>query len=209
MSYTTESNNATEQPKINFIQWFRTTEWLGKKLATWVAIASGCAPVLIGIFKANNWFDQQTNLMVEHKDVYSYVLKQKKQDSLTIIQLDAIARQQSYLAATTKFLMSQKGGCYWYSDSSGQTVEVGPEAEALTGYKSDELVSYLWFTHVHPDDQPSLERTMDKCIKYGSDFYATFRMIMPNGDIIKIKAVAYKVEYKGKIIGWRGQLYRL
>ena len=174
------------------------------QLLSWLETESGKLSKIIGylgvIGGAFLWMNTQFN----HFHKQSETLNEIKQSQDTMAQMQSLQMELSKLAIrTTK-------ACYWRADSTGKTVEVGREAEALTGYPAEELMGYGWFNHVIKDDQAALQLNMTNTMITRTDFFAIFTMMKPDSSYVKIRSVAYRVlDRRGKIVGYVGTLTKI
>jgi hypothetical protein len=102
--------------------------------------------------------------------------------------------------------------CYWLSDSTGATIEVGSNSVQLMGRDSKDLLKYNWKKFVVQEDLPIVEAAITRALSEGSDFSCTFRMYKPRNeetgisDTITVEATADRVFYKNRIIFYSGRL---
>lgn len=124
--------------------------------------------------------------------------------------LNRIDNNQNLTLQVSKLAIRSSKACYWRADSTGKTVEVGPEAEALTGWKADILMDYGWFNKVIEKDKAALRENMQNVRETGGNFFADFTMIKPDSTFIHIHSEAFKVlDSKGKVKGWVGTLQEI
>lgn len=174
----------------NLLTWFETETGRLSKIVGYLGILFSAFLYLNTQF---NHFHKQGNMLYEIKATQ-----------------DTMQTMQSLQMELSKLAIRTTKACYWRADSTGKTVEVGKEAEILTGYTAEELMGFGWFNHVLPADQSALQLNMANTLRTGTDFFAVFSMMRPDSSVVKIRSVAYKVTNRyGKITGYVGTLTRL
>lgn len=175
-----------KKPFLNISQ--KVQEW-AKLIAALIILASSVG-----------WAFNTTN------QIKGYIHNQDSRHYKTTQQLNNISKQNLEQAVTQKLIIKKTGSCYWKADSSGKTIEVGIESLNLTGRPAEDLMGFGWINFVVQEDRNQLYEIIQKALANHTDFYASFRMIKPDGSIIKVKSEAYRVIQNDKIVSYIGML---
>jgi len=138
--------------------------------------------------------------------IKDYVEEQDARQAKGSQQLTQISKQIAEQYVTQKLIIKKTGSCYWKADSSGKTIEVGIESLNLTGRPAEDLMGFGWINFVVQEDRAQLYDIIQKALVNHTDFYATFRMVKPDGSIIKVRSEAYRVVQNNKIVSYIGML---
>jgi PAS domain S-box-containing protein len=94
---------------------------------------------------------------------------------------EALKRNKESLQAA---LAASETGTFQWDPTTDEFLEVDENLLRLFGYepevrirKASELVP-----RIHPDERPFVEKALEAC-RYGADFEAEFRVVLPNGDV--------------------------
>lgn len=122
--------------------------------------------------------------------------------------LQKVLQELTKQSVTQKIIIDEQGA-YWFTDSTGGTVEMGKKAQEVTGRPDKENMGFNWFNHVHPDDKQLVQRDMEFAQENKTDFLTKYRYNNPHKGYIYIVAYARIVMDGGSVIGWVGSVKEL
>jgi len=76
------------------------------------------------------------------------------------------------------YLITADGTTIFLNKFVGQTIGVGPHR--LTGHHE------LWAEHIHPNDRVRVVAQFDECLTQGKEFFAEYRMVHKDGNVIYV-----------------------
>jgi PAS domain S-box-containing protein len=158
--------------------------------------------------KLNSIINNFDNLKVETENLAQIGKDLKSKNKAIYDMLEQIEINQNIQSEVQKIIINQNG-VYWKSDSEGKTIEMSKSVIQLTGRTYSELEGFNWFNYVVDEDKDRVEKDMQTAIKNESNFLTHYRMIKADGSLIHIRAEAFAIRHKHKIICWIGVLSEL
>ncbi|HUD37823.1 MAG TPA: SpoIIE family protein phosphatase [Streptosporangiaceae bacterium] len=92
----------------------------------------------------------------------------------------------------------------WVTDPVGQVSEDSPEWRWITGQSIDEYLADGWLAAIHADDKDRVERDWLSCIKTGTVFDGSYRVMTKTGSYRHYDVRAVPIERDGAIVEWMG-----
>ena len=93
----------------------------------------------------------------------------------------------------------------WVMDTRGNTVEVSPRWEKLTGMTREQTLGPGWKDALHPDDVGLVNQTIKEAIARGQSTDIEYRVKCQDGEWRWLRSRGYpRLDSSGKIISWYG-----
>lgn len=90
------------------------------------------------------------------------------------------------------------------TDGSGLCIWVSPAYLRLTGRPMDEILGWGWVTTIHKDDIDHVRQDWRSAVEERRAFVGRFRMIRPDGHVIRVQSAARTLEVGDRVVGWVG-----
>lgn len=119
--------------------------------------------------------------------------------------LDELMTGQAIGQEISKMVISKTGSFYFRTNEHGDTIEVGEDLTAATGYTFSQVANRGWINYVHPDDRQMVSKAVDDTVESKSDWDLNFRYNI-QGTYQNVRSEARKVLVKGKIVNYVGTI---
>ena len=119
--------------------------------------------------------------------------------------LDELMTGQAIGQEISKMVISKTGSFFFRTNEHGDTIEVGEDLTAATGYTFSQVANRGWINYVHPDDRQMVNKAVDDTVESKSDWDLSFRYNI-QGTYQNVRSEARKVLVKGKIVNYVGTI---
>ncbi len=119
--------------------------------------------------------------------------------------LDDLVKGQAIGREISKMVISKTGSFFFRTNEHGDTIEVGEDLTAATGYTFSQVANRGWINYVHPDDRQMVNKAVDDTVESKSDWDLNFRYNI-QGTYQNVRSEARKVLVKGKIVNYVGTI---
>lgn len=119
--------------------------------------------------------------------------------------LDELMTGQAIGQEISKMVISKTGSFFFRTNEHGDTIEVGEDLTAATGYTFSQVANRGWINYVHPDDRQMVSKAVDDTVESKSDWDLNFRYNI-QGTYQNVRSEARKVLVKGKIVNYVGTI---
>ena len=119
--------------------------------------------------------------------------------------LDDLVKGQAIGQEISKMVISKTGSFFFRTNEHGDTIEVGEDLTAATGYTFSQVANRGWINYVHPDDRQMVNKAVDDTVESKSDWDLNFRYNI-QGTYQNVRSEARKVLVKGKIVNYVGTI---
>lgn len=198
-------NAATRNKAQRLWTWFHTVP--GKI----VAVLVGLGVIISSANATRNWVIKNYNeieLKKEDRRKLEVVYKTSQQVALDIARTkrdqNRILYDLAFVHAENVLAIETNGGAYYRSDGKLNTIQISREITDMTGWAFEDIKGRGWQNFVYDPDRGLVRENLEMAQQNRSDFYASFRLIRNNGQIIKIKAKGVKVPFEDSVIGYVG-----
>ena len=104
---------------------------------------------------------------------------------------DALRRSEAYLTEAQKL---SRTGSFGWSVATGKVIW-SDETFRIFGYDRVPSVTIdMVVRRTHPDDRAHMQQTIDRAARSGKDFYHEHRLLMPDGSVTYVKALAHALK---------------
>lgn len=119
--------------------------------------------------------------------------------------LDELVVGQATSQEISKMVISKTGSFFFRTNEHGDTIEVGEDLTAATGYTFSQVANRGWINYVHPDDRQMVNKAVDDTVESKSDWDLVFRYKIRD-QYQNVRSEARKVLVKGKIVNYVGTI---
>lgn len=119
--------------------------------------------------------------------------------------LDDLVKGQAIGREISKMVISKTGSFFFRTNEHGDTIEVGDDLTAATGYTFSQVANRGWINYVHPDDRQMVNKAVDDTVESKSDWDLNFRYNI-RGTYQNVRSEARKVLVKDKIVNYVGTI---
>lgn len=119
--------------------------------------------------------------------------------------LDELVTGQAIAQEISKMVISKTGSFFFRTNEHGDTIEVGEDLTAATGYTFSQVANRGWINYVHPDDRQMVNKAVDDTVESKSDWDLVFRYKIRD-QYQNVRSEARKVLVKGKIVNYVGTI---
>jgi len=119
--------------------------------------------------------------------------------------LDELMTGQAISVEISKMVISKTGSFFFRTNEHGDTIEVGEDLTAATGYTFSQVANRGWINYVHPDDRQMVNKAVDDTVESKSDWDLVFRYKIRD-QYQNVRSEARMVLVKGKIVNYVGTI---
>jgi len=119
--------------------------------------------------------------------------------------LDELMTGQAISVEISKMVISKTGSFFFRTNEHGDTIEVGEDLTAATGYTFSQVANRGWINYVHPDDRQMVSKAVDDTVESKSDWDLVFRYKIRD-QYQNVRSEARMVLVKGKIVNYVGTI---
>ena len=126
----------------------------------------------------------------------------------TTLKLGELVVGQAIGAEISKMVISKTGSFFFRTNEHGDTIEVGEDLTAATGYTFSQVANYGWVNYVHDDDKQRVVEAIKNTVASKSDWDVSFNFKV--GDTYqKVRSEARRVirpDKNGMIVNYVGTI---
>jgi len=173
--------------------------------AVYIQIAKYCGWI-VGIVTGITWTVSKMIKLAEGvtKIKEHFEANQQFRENTTEI-LDDLVKGQAIGQEISKMVISKTGSFFFRTNEFGDTIEVGEDLTAATGYTFSQVANRGWINYVHPDDRQMVNKAVDDTVESKSDWDLVFRYKIRD-QYQNVRSEARKVLVKGKIVNYVGTI---